>query len=138
MYVRLWNIFTRNNDKEELYTVGNVHYAIQRFWRVRRGFQPMTRLMNPKCLRKPRFVLYIPRRSWELGIPPMSLHRTLYKNLGLKPYKVVLTKKLQTADHQQRGFFAVWVSGMHENEPKFHRKIILTDEAYFHFAGYAN
>ena len=27
---------------------------------------------------------------------------------------------------------------MHENEPEFHRKIIMSDEAHFHFGGYIN
>ena len=27
---------------------------------------------------------------------------------------------------------------MHENEPEFHRKIIMSDEAYFHLGGYVN
>ena len=27
---------------------------------------------------------------------------------------------------------------MHENEPEFHRKIIMSDEAHFHFVDYVN
>ena len=27
---------------------------------------------------------------------------------------------------------------MHENEPEFHRKIIMSDEAHFHLGGYVN
>ena len=27
---------------------------------------------------------------------------------------------------------------MYENEPEFHRKIIMNDEAYFHLVGYVN
>ena len=31
-----------------------------------------------------------------------------------------------------------FTSKMHENEPEFHRKIILSDEAHFHLGGYVN
>ena len=82
--------------------------------------------------------LSIPRRSLELGIPQTSLHRILHKDLGLKAYKVQLTQELKPADHQQRRVFADWVLEMHENDPEFHRKIILTDEAHFHLGGYVN
>ena len=27
---------------------------------------------------------------------------------------------------------------MHENEPEFHRKIVISDEAHFHLGGYVN
>ena len=82
--------------------------------------------------------LSIPRRSLELGIPQTSLHRILHKDLGLKAYKVQLTQELKPADHQQRRVFADWVLEMHENDPVFHRKIILTEEAHFHLGGYVN
>lgn len=44
----------------------------------------------------------LPRRYLELGIPQTSLHRTLYKNLGLKGLGVFVEKPL----HPQR--VSVW------------------------------
>lgn len=82
--------------------------------------------------------LSIPRRSLELGIPQTSLHRILHKDLGLKAYKLQLTQELKPSDHQQRRVFADWVVEMHENDPEFHRKIILSDEAHFHLGGFVN
>ena len=38
----------------------------------------------------------------------------------------------------QRRVFAKMVLEMHENESEFHRKIITSDEAHFHFGGYVN
>nr|XP_022920706.1 uncharacterized protein LOC111429121 [Onthophagus taurus] len=82
--------------------------------------------------------LSIPRRSLELGIPQTSLHRILHKDLGLKAYKLQLTQELKPSDHQQRRIFADWVVEMHENDPEFHRQIILSDEAHFHLGGFVN
>ena len=82
--------------------------------------------------------LSITRRSLKMDIPQTSLHRILHKDLGLKAYKVQWTQELKPADHQQLRFFADWVLEMHENDPVFHRKIILTEEAHFHLGGYVN
>ena len=82
--------------------------------------------------------LSIPHRSLELGVSQTTLHRILHKNLCLKAYKVQLTQELKPADHQQRRVFVNWVLKMHENEPDFHRKIIMSDDAHFHLGGYVN
>ena len=55
-----------------------------------------------------------------------------------KAYKVQLTHELKSAEYQQRRVFANWVLEMYENEPEFHRKIIMSDEAHFHLGGYVN
>ena len=82
--------------------------------------------------------LSIPRRSLELGISQITLHRILYKDLCLKAYKVQLTQELKPVDHQQRHVFANWVLEMQENELEFHQKNIMSDEAYFHLGDYVN
>ena len=78
--------------------------------------------------------LSIPRRSLELDISQTTLHRILHKDLCLKAYKVQLTQELKPADHKKClcRVFANWVLEMHENEPEFHRKIIMSKEAYFY------
>ena len=38
----------------------------------------------------------------------------------------------------QRHVFANWVLEMHENEPEFHRKIFMSNQADFDLRGYAN
>ena len=62
----------------------------------------------------------------------------MHKDLGLKAYKVQLTQEFKPVDHEQCRDFADWVLEMHENDPEFHRKTILTDEAHFHLGGYVN
>ena len=49
--------------------------------------------------------------------------------MNLKSYKVQLMQQLKPVDHQQRRVFADWVLEMYKNDPKFHRKIIFSDEA---------
>ena len=82
--------------------------------------------------------LSIPRRSLELGISQTTLHWILYKDLCIKAYKIQLKQKLKPADHEQRRVFANWVLEMHENEPDFHRKIIMSDEVHFHLRDNVN
>ena len=60
----------------------------------------------------------------------------MHKDLSLKAHKVQLTQELKPADHQHSRVFANWVLKIHENEPKYHRKIIMSDEAHFHLEGY--
>lgn len=72
----------------------------------------------------------IRRRSSKLDIPQTSFYRILNKDLRFKACKLQLA--------QQRRDFGDWVPEMHENDPKFHRNIILTDEACVHLDGYAN
>jgi len=80
----------------------------------------------------------IPRRSQELGISSTSLWRILRKDLGLHPYKIVLTQELKPHDHQMRRKFSNWSNDQFEKDPNFHRKIILSDETYFRINGFVN
>ena len=83
-------------------------------------------------------VFSIPRRSLELDILQTTLHRILHKDLCFKTYTVQLAQELKPDDHQQRRVFANCVLEMHESKPEFHRKIIMSDEAYFHLRSYVN
>lgn len=80
----------------------------------------------------------IPRRSQELGISQTSLWRILRKDLGLHPYKIVLTQELKPNDHLLRRNFTNWALQKMEMEDDFHRKIILSDEAHFWLNGFVN
>lgn len=50
----------------------------------------------------------INRRSQELGLSYSTTWRILRWDLGLHPYKMVLTQKLEPGDHQKRREFADW------------------------------
>lgn len=82
--------------------------------------------------------LSIPRRSQQLGISQTSLWRILRKDLGLRPYKIMLTQELKPMDHLQRRRFSDWALNKLETDPEFHHKIIFSDEAHFWLNGFVN
>lgn len=80
----------------------------------------------------------IRRRSAELGIARESTRLILRLDLGLHPYKIVLTQELEPDDHRQRNEFANWALEMLAGDPDFGQKIIFSDEAHFWLSGYVN
>lgn len=70
----------------------------------------------------------ISRRSLELGNP----HRILHKDLGFKAF-ISQKQELTPTDHKQRLVFVDWVLEMHQTDLEFHRKMVLRDEADYHF-----
>lgn len=82
--------------------------------------------------------LSIPRRSQELHLSKTTTWRILRKDLGLHPYKIVLTQQLKPLDHRKRREFADWTLEQIETDPNFGQKIIFSDEAHFWLDGYVN
>lgn len=82
--------------------------------------------------------LSIPRRSQELHLSQTTTWRILRKDLGLHPYKIVLTQELKPLDHQKRRLFADWTLEQLEVDPNFAKKIIFSDEAHFWLNGFVN
>lgn len=82
--------------------------------------------------------LSIPRRSQELGLSQTTTWRILRKDLGLHPYKIVLTQELKPLDHRKRREFADFALEQLENDNDFFKKIIFSDEAHFHLSGAVN
>ena len=80
----------------------------------------------------------IRHRSQELGISPSVLWRILHKDLHLFPYKIQLTQKLLPQDHASRRAYANNMLQLVNDNPDFHEKIIMSDEAHFHLDGYVN
>ncbi|XP_011860365.1 PREDICTED: uncharacterized protein LOC105557670 [Vollenhovia emeryi] len=64
----------------------------------------------------------IRRRSAELGIARESTRLILRLDLGLHPYKIVLTQELKPDDHRQRREFANWALEMLAGDPDFGQK----------------
>lgn len=80
----------------------------------------------------------IRHRSAELGLSRMTTQRILRLDLGLHPYKIVLTQKLLPEDHGKRREFADWALQMLAADPDFGQKIIFSDEANFYLSGHVN
>lgn len=80
----------------------------------------------------------INRRSQELGLSRMTTWRILRKDLGLHPYKIVLTQELKPLDHHKRRVFANWALEHLEIDHDFFKKIIFSDEAHFWLNGFVN
>lgn len=77
-------------------------------------------------------------RSQELNISRTSLRRILHKDLGMKAYKVQLVQEIKPHDHPMRFRFAEWAEDRLAEDEHFYRKIVFSDEAHFHLAGYVN
>lgn len=78
------------------------------------------------------------KRSQQLSLSQTTTWRILRKDLGLHPYKIVLTQELKPLDHQKRREFANLVLEHLEIEPNFFKNIIFSDEAHFHLDGTVN
>lgn len=74
--------------------------------------------------------LSISRRSQQLGLSQTSTWRILRKDLGLHPYKVVLTQELKPNDHRLRREFADWALEHLECDSDFGQKIIFSDSIF--------
>jgi len=82
--------------------------------------------------------LSVPRSAQALRLSTMTTWRILRKDLGLHPYKIVLTQELKPPDHRMRRTFADWALERLENDADFHKKIIFSDEAHFWMSGFVN
>ena len=82
--------------------------------------------------------LSIPRRYQELGLSPTTTWRILKKDLGLYPYKIVLTQELKPLDHRKCREFADFALEQLENDNDFFKKIIFLVEVHFHLSGAIN
>lgn len=78
------------------------------------------------------------RRSQQLGFSPMSTWRILKKDLGLHPYKLILSQELKPADHGLRRTFTDWALLQLEQNADFGKQIIFSDEAHFWLNGVVN
>lgn len=78
------------------------------------------------------------RRAAELGLSQETTRRILRLDLGLHPYKIVLTQQLKPEDHSRRREFANWALQMLDDDPDFGQKIIFSDEANFYLSGFVN
>ena len=85
---------------------------------------------------KPR--MPIRRCSLNLCISTTTPWRILRKDSVLHPYKIQLTQELKPADHRQRREFANWVLENKAIDNDFCKKIIFSDEVYFHLSGDVN
>lgn len=85
-----------------------------------------------------RLNLSITRRSQELGLSYSTTWRILRLDVGLHPYKIVLTQQLKPQDHLLHREFADWALEQLANDPDFGQKIIFSDEAHFWLNGYVN
>lgn len=65
------------------------------------------------------------QRSYTLRPSTMTMQR----NLGLYPYKIVLTQQLNPSDHQQRRVFDNRALERLANNANSHQKIIFSKEA---------
>lgn len=82
--------------------------------------------------------LSIPRRAQQLGLSYGTLWRILHLDLHLHPYKIQLTQELKPQDHRSRRAYADWVLEQQQLDADFSKKILFSDEAYFHLSGYVN
>lgn len=80
----------------------------------------------------------IRRRAQELGLQRTSLATILHKDLHLFPFKIQLTQELLPQDHLRRRTYAKRMLQLAHDNPDFHEKIIMSDEAHFHLNGYVN
>lgn len=80
----------------------------------------------------------IRRRAQELGLQRTSLATILHKDLHLFPFKIQLTQELLPQDHLRRRTYANRMLQLAHDNPDFHEKIIMSDEAHFHLNGYVN
>ncbi|KAI8115008.1 hypothetical protein CVS40_12678 [Lucilia cuprina] len=78
------------------------------------------------------------RRAQELGLQRTTLATILHKNLHLFPYKVQSTQEHLPQDHLRRRTYANTMLQLAHDNPGFHEKIIMSDEAHFHLNGYVN
>lgn len=78
------------------------------------------------------------RRAVELGLSAETTRRILRLDLGLHPYKIVMTQQLKPGDHGRRREFANWALAMLDDDPDFGKKIIFSDEANFYLGGFVN
>ena len=60
------------------------------------------------------------------------------KDLCLHAYKIQLIQQLKPNDHEQRREFVKWIINHQKMDAGFSSKIILNDEAHFHFDGFVN
>jgi len=70
--------------------------------------------------------LSIPRCSQQLGLSQTTTWRILRKDLGLHPYKIVLTQELKPLDHRKRREFADFALEQFETDNDFFKKIIFS------------
>lgn len=54
------------------------------------------------------------------------------------PYKIQLTQQLLPQDHSRRRTYANMILQFVMNDPDFHKKILMSDEAHFHLHGHVN
>jgi hypothetical protein len=66
----------------------------------------------------------IPRRAQELGLSQTSIWRILRRDLGLHPYKVKLTQKLNDHNHRLRRLFIQRTATFDILHERFERKVI--------------
>lgn len=80
----------------------------------------------------------IRRRSQQVNLCPSTLWKILRKDLGLRAYKIQLVQELKPQDHLLRRTLAEWAEGKIAVDPRFHMKILFSDEAHFWLNGYVN
>ncbi|GFU24028.1 DUF4817 domain-containing protein [Trichonephila clavipes] len=81
---------------------------------------------------------FIRHRAQELDLCPSTLWKILWKDLGLRAYKIQLVQELKPNDHQARRRFVEWAQNEMAVVPDFHKRILLSDEAHFWLNGYVN
>ncbi|GFW01053.1 DUF4817 domain-containing protein [Trichonephila clavipes] len=80
----------------------------------------------------------IRHRAQELDLCPSTLWKILRKDLGLRAYKIHLVQELKPNDHQAKRRFVEWAQNEIAFVPDFHKRVLLSDEAYFWLNGYVN
>ena len=76
------------------------------------------------------------RHALELGMSESTVRRTLHKDLGCHPNKMMIVQTLNEVDYQQRLAFAeLMLEIMEEHEDAI---IMVSDEAHFHLNGSVN
>ncbi|GFX91511.1 DUF4817 domain-containing protein [Trichonephila clavipes] len=80
----------------------------------------------------------IRHRAHELDLCSSTLWKILWKDLGLRAYKIQLVQELKQNDHQARRRFVEWAQNEIAVVPDFHKRILFSDEAHFWLNGYVN
>lgn len=77
------------------------------------------------------------RASLQLGLSRRTYQRIL-KDLGIHVYRPQLVQELSEDDYDRRLEFAEWFNGCADEDPRFYRQFLWSDEATFKLNGIVN